>query len=228
MRLSLRHGQLGNRVVYLLSIVVALVAAFLLRFDFNIPPLAFDQLRTALLIAIPLKIAVFHLDRLHRTWNRFTGTGDLMNLVCINFIASAAASAAIFWIIGREFPRSIYILDFVICSGLTVSFMLAVQFRFSARRNAHSRKGRKHILIYGAGAAGNMLLKETIQNPTLGFHVEGFLDDDPAKKGCVLSGVSVFGLGRDAAHVLDRLKRHGIEIDEIIVVLPSASGRQMR
>ncbi|MFN7933201.1 MAG: nucleoside-diphosphate sugar epimerase/dehydratase [Bryobacteraceae bacterium] len=229
MRLTLGKAHLGNRIAYLVSIVVSLIGAFLLRFDFSIPADAAAHLKTALLIAIPAKLAVFHLDGLHRTWNRFTGACDLMNVVLINVVASVVSSTAIFAVAGREFPRSIYLIDFIVCCSLTVFFMLAMQYHFhSTRRPAPLAKPRKSILIYGAGAAGNMLLREILENPGLGYDVQGFLDDDPVKTGSVLSGVKVLGAGREAVHIVERSKRRGHPIDEIIVVLPSASGCQMR
>ena len=62
--------------------------------------------------------------------------------------------------------------------------------------------------------------------PTSGsqYDVKGFLDDDPLKQGALIMGVPVLGTGRQAASVLRRLNRRW-PVNEIIIAMPSASGR---
>lgn len=228
MRLSLQPARLSNRVVYLISIVLSFFAAFLLRFDFLIPSDEFGHLRRGLLIAIVVKILVFHIARLHQSWRQYTGPGDLMHIVMTNALASAAAVPCIFLFAGRDFPRSIYIIDFGVCVGLTATFSLISQVHLPTWWRIRAKSTQKRILIYGAGEAGTMLLREILGNPSLGYRVDGFLDDDPQIKGCVIMGVPVLGTGRNAPHIIERLKRRGIEIREIILVFTSATGTQMR
>jgi FlaA1/EpsC-like NDP-sugar epimerase len=53
-------------------------------------------------------------------------------------------------------------------------------------------EGRR-ILIYGAGVAGEFLLREIYNNCELNYAPVGFLDDDPLKKGKVIHGLRVLG-----------------------------------
>ena len=92
-----------------------------------------------------------------------------------------------------------------------------------------SRENKKCILIYGAGAAGVTLVREIHSNPTLGYRVVGFLDDQrqeaprgPGRR----AGAGV--RARRAAH-RGALPPHGASrIQEIVIAMPSATGRQMR
>lgn len=61
----------------------------------------------------------------------------------------------------------------------------------------------KRTLIYGAGAGGELALRELRTNTDLGLHVVGFLDDDPLRRHAVLHGVEVLGGAAD----LDRIAR---------------------
>ncbi|MBN1817740.1 MAG: polysaccharide biosynthesis protein [Sedimentisphaerales bacterium] len=81
----------------------------------------------------------------------------------------------------------------------------------------------KRLLIVGAGNAGEGLLREIMRDKVNRFNVVGFIDDDPAKQGMNIHGVTVLGKVDD----LPRLcKKHNI--DEIAIAMPSASRRQLR
>jgi FlaA1/EpsC-like NDP-sugar epimerase len=84
------------------------------------------------------------------------------------------------------------------------------------------------ILIYGAGSAGVALLREIQSNPKLELQVYGFIDDDPKKVKSVIRGVRVLGRGRDIPRVVERAGFRGIKFREIVIAMPSATGREMR
>ena len=69
-----------------------------------------------------------------------------------------------------------------------------------------------------AGAAGNLLLHEIQVNPALGYDVQGFLDDDPRKKGAELLGEKVLGPISKVAQIADR---YGVT--QAIIAMPGAS-----
>src|SRR5215207_8965538 len=89
------------------------------------------------------------------------------------------------------FSRAVFVLDamffFLMLAGSRVAFRL-----FRQLLPAPTRGGRR-VLIYGAGDAGELLLREMRNNLQLQYTPVGFVDDDPFKKGKVIHGLRVFG-----------------------------------
>lgn len=204
--------------VFLLSTLMA----FLLRFDLSIPPQYLNRLLLACVVYTAIKLAVFVLMGLHRMWWRYVSTHDILRLLIANACGSVFGGAVV-WFAGRSgFPRSILILDFILCFGFTVMARMLVKISVDILNARQSKQGKVKTVIYGAGDGGVMLAREIRQNPVLSYHVIGFVDDDPAKKGAVIDGVRVFGKGADLAQLVHR---YGVET--VFIAIPSATGTQM-
>lgn len=91
----------------------------------------------------------------------------------------------------QGFSRAVFVLDamifFLMLAGSRVAFRL-----FRQLLPAPSAGGRR-VLIYGAGDAGELLLREMRNNLRLQYTPVGFVDDDPFKKGKMIHGLRVFG-----------------------------------
>lgn len=216
-----------ERGCHVAVVTLSVVVAFLLRFDFSIPGAAIPVLKQALLIAIVVKLPVFELAGFYRSLRRFASMPDLYVVFLGNVAGSALfAAASILWF-GRSMPASVLMIDAIIC------FLATALVRFSVRicndtfreRFPHERTG---ILIYGAGAAGAELFREIRSNPCSRYEVKGFLDDDPLKQHGRILGIPVFGPGRRALSVVQRLNRRKPTVGEIVIAMPSANGPQMR
>src|SRR5262249_20971589 len=81
---------------------------------------------------------------------------------------------------------------------------------------------QKRAFIYGAGAAGALLLQEARCNPSFRYHVCGFIDDNPEKTGMLINGLPVYGSGED----LPRLAAEH-RVQEALIAIPTAAGAQM-
>ena len=71
------------------------------------------------------------------------------------------------------------------------------------------------------------LVREIGSNPNLKYRIIGFLDDDERKRHATMLGIPVLGRGREAARVVNLFKNHDPRVDEIVIAMPSATGRQM-
>jgi FlaA1/EpsC-like NDP-sugar epimerase len=217
-----------ERMCHLAAVGLSVTAAFLLRFDFSIPASLTAVFKQALLIAILVKLPVFDWAGFYRGLRRFVSIPDLYLIFIGNVVGSVLfAAAAMFWI-GAEMPRSIFLIDAVFCFVATALVRFSVRIFNEAFFRERPGQERTGILIYGAGAAGAELVHEIHSNRCTRYAIKGFLDDDPLKQGAVIMGVPVRGSGRDAFSVVQRLNRRKPAVEEIIIAMRSATGRQMR
>jgi FlaA1/EpsC-like NDP-sugar epimerase len=216
-----------ERCCQLAAVVLSVVFAFLFRFDFSIPSALVPSLKLATLMAVLIKLPIFDWTGFYRGLRRFVSMPDLHLVFLGNALGSVMFSAAALLWIGPEMPRSILVLDAVLCFVASAFVRFSVRIANEAFRE-HSGKPRTGILIYGAGAAGAELVREIHSNRCTGYLVKGFLDDDPLKQDAVILGVPVLGSGREASAVVQRLNRHKPTVEEIIIAMRSVAGRQMR
>lgn len=217
-------GRMSRHLIWLLQVgifAVSVITAFLLRFDLSIPPREMAHLGFALSVWVVVKIIVFRLAKLDRGWWRLTSLHDLPRLAMGNLLGSLVGAFAILWLAPRGFPRSVYVLDLLICSLLTAGVRLAVKMFFEASK-FHVSADAKRTLVYGAGDAGLSLVAEIRQNAGLPYKMIGFIDDDLKKAGLAIHGTKILGNGQKLAAIV---KKH--QIDTILIAIPSASGQQM-
>jgi exopolysaccharide biosynthesis polyprenyl glycosylphosphotransferase len=84
-------------------------------------------------------------------------------------------------------------------------------------RNRLRRKGLgvDRLLIVGAGEVGRTVMRHVVAQPSLGYHVIGFVDDDPDKGSTDIGRFKALG---STAHI-PRLVKEMI-VDEVIITLP--------
>ncbi len=215
-------GQMG-------IVTAAFLIAWLLRFDFIIPRSEMPNLYQGLAIVLVVKMVICISMGLQmmRFWE-YQGFPELVRLFEYNILTSLASGLVIFFALGGEFPRSVYALDFIVCLLLGGAATFAVRLKRELRTRSFTHRDQRGLLIYGAGVAGISLAREIRDNPKLRYKVAGFLDDDPLKEGARLAGLRVLGTGEDALKIREEQERLGNPIAEIVVAMPSASGKAIR
>jgi FlaA1/EpsC-like NDP-sugar epimerase len=224
---SRRHNRFFLSLLLGVLSAASVAAAFLLRFEYTIPAAETDHLWKAACLVFAVRILIFRVMGCdHGGW-RYASIADLYKLLAASVVGSIIWSGVAVMLIGPALPRSVYGIDLVTCFLITAGARLFVRSYYETHSLMPRKRDRKRILIYGAGAAGCILLKDIRGNASLGYQVLGFLDDDRQKKGQNLMGVPVLGSGRSAAMIVDRFRRKRTPVDEIVIAMPSASGRAM-
>ena len=197
------------------------VAAFALRFDFNISSNT-RYLVCALPIWLVVKTLAFYGAHLNVRGFRYVSLRDLSPLIFANLAGSAVSCICILAISPAGFPRSIYVGDFLLCLLCSAGFRVAIRMVAESARAGSNGVPERRTLIYGAGDAGITLLREIRNNPKLAYHVCGFIDDGSNKRGVLINGAPVLGSGPALAALV---RKHKIEV--VLIAIPSALGAEM-
>ncbi|MDC0335783.1 polysaccharide biosynthesis protein [Pseudodesulfovibrio sp.] len=203
---------------------LALLMAYLFRFDFAIPSQYLGQFKGLLKYVLVFKSVLFVFFGLYRGMWRYTSLDDYWKLLQVTaFQSLILISFVVFRFTFEGVPRSIFVVDWVLtlvfCSGLRLSIRA---FFTQSESSFVPSAERKNILIVGAGSSAEKISRELTGNPAQ-YKLVGFLDDDRGKKGRTIHGKPVLG-GIDVMNdVAQRL-----EVDSIFIAVSEASGEQMR
>ena len=212
--------------VYLMdwaAFALSALLAFELRFDGAVPGQYVHPMKVALGIWIVAKSVAFVVGKLDRGNWRYTSTYDAVRVVVANTAGSIVGGVILRLTLGPwAMPRSVYILDWMLCCLMTLGGRLAVRVALAAHRAKSTKGVRTRTLIYGAGSSGLALLRELLHNQSLMCEVVGFIDDDPSKAYTILQGKPVLGTGEALGVVV---RTHAIE--RVLIAIPSATGPQM-
>ena len=235
-RIASLKGVLPKMGMDALLFVVAYVVSFKARLETIESP----QLQT-LLITLPmvvvLKLAIYHYVGAYRSIWRYSGLTDLQELFRGAFFGCAGIVFLDFLLPEPlAIPRSIPLIDLALSIVLTGALRMSVRIvhessspflrtlPFPARLiGVRSRANARRALVFGAGDAGEMIVREMLRSQRMDYEPLGFVDDDPTKRGQSIHGVLVLG-GRD--DVPDLVQQ--LQIQEILIAMPSARGKTVR
>ncbi len=200
-------------------VICSLILAWLLRFDFTLP------YRLVLLSAIPVlvlsRLATMAYVGLLRGWWRYAGIRD-----GIDILRAVGTGSILFWVVMRlilratAFPRAIYVLEPLLTAALLSG--VRVLSRVIAESVREDISSCKRVILIGAGFAAHTILRE-IRRPGSPYVAVGCLDDDQSKLGIRIDNVRVLGTVDQLSEVLS-----SEPADEALIVVPSATGAQMR
>ncbi|HAF25308.1 MAG TPA: glycosyl transferase, partial [Blastocatellia bacterium] len=164
----------------LLDVILILLAywcAYAVKFGALSGSTAWKLFLRTLPVLVFVKMATFLVMGVYRGIWRYTSLDDLIVFARAVFLSSVLSVLAVLFAFRFEgFSRTIFIIDgllmFMFLAGSRMAFRLFRQVLPVAR----SGEGRR-VLIYGAGDAGELLLRELINNRALKYLPVGFLDD---------------------------------------------------
>jgi FlaA1/EpsC-like NDP-sugar epimerase len=203
-------------------IALAWWLSFALRFDYGIPPVYDRLLERTIWIVVPVQLAVLIAFGIYNHWWRYVSIRDIWRIAQAVAVATLIAVLAVYLaspVPGLRLPRSIVVMDFLIVLALVAGVrLLARTVMERPTPRAFVARGRE-VLVVGAGDAGQLILREILRNPALGYSPIGLIDDNVRKRNMRLLGIRVMGTTQDLPRILRDHKP-----DEVIIAIPSAAG----
>ncbi|MBC7795615.1 MAG: polysaccharide biosynthesis protein [Pyrinomonadaceae bacterium] len=214
-------------------LIAAFLLAYLLRFDFKIPPFFLETALDQLPLVVLVQFAAFFIVGGYSLIWRYISIED------IKFFLKAALYSAIVLLVMRlalsperflrwQVPLSIISLDTVFAfGGIFASRMLRrwVYDVYERREHIKHRRfnKRKTALFVGAGQTGALAVKEILRREDVALEVKGFVDDDKRKKNGSVNGIKVLGSTEDLPRLVSEMN-----IDEVILSLDESSSKNLR
>ena len=195
--------------IFLLNI--SLVVSIFLKYD----QLQITNKNINILVYFNLSFCViyFILKIYNNSW-RFSGTSEYMSLVALS--SSTTILSYIFRIFLRlDTKSSLYFETWIIFTFLLIVSRF-LMFLTRMKGIGKSDINSENVLIYGAGEAGVLLVKESRINPNFSYKIVGFLDDNPNKKGGKVYGLKVLGGLEDVKKIVEKN-----DVSKIIISMPS-------
>jgi UDP-GlcNAc:undecaprenyl-phosphate/decaprenyl-phosphate GlcNAc-1-phosphate transferase len=196
-------------------VCVAYYSAYFLRFQGAYLSSNLQLLEKSLVWLILIKISVFYLFGLYKGVWKYISISDLITIfkaITLGSIFSMISFTLLFRF--QDFSRAVFFLDWLILLVLVSGSRIL--FRVLGELFINVGKEGRNVLIFGAGDAGEMAIREIKRNKTLNYNPVGFIDDDPSKFGYKIQGVPVLG-SRDL--IKDIVLAQNIE--EVIIAVPS-------
>lgn len=208
-----------------LIILISYFIALLLRFDFVFSSIPEGYL-TGYLWSMPFwiisTVVVFYICRLYHSIWRLASVAELQMILIAYAVLAVVYSVGMLFMEMRM-PRSYYfigfLLSFLLTTGMRFSYRILRFYINSSNTELNSEKTEKeHIMVIGAGAAGQALIKEIINSDKLDAQVVCIIDDNPTKYGRILEGITIVG---DRYQIPEMVKKY--RVSRIIYAIPAAS-----
>ena len=219
----LRYRHLILVLLHVGLVALSFWAALMLRFDGSVPDEYVRGYWKSLPWLVGIRALVFWRFKLfHGLW-RYASIIDLQHI-----ILGVVISSVMFAVVARALPPPFEILPHSRSVTVVDSIILIVLLGGARmiRRAAHEfdrLQSERRVLVYGAGDAGEMIVRDMKNNRFYNSDPIGFVDDDPAKVGRSIHGLRVLGTRDDLPAIMQREKPH-----EVLVAMPRAKPADLR
>ncbi|MBI4807437.1 MAG: polysaccharide biosynthesis protein [Nitrosomonadales bacterium] len=202
------------------DVVVAALAwagAYLLRFNFDLPPNYRSEMWHTLIWVAPLQTLIFWYMGLYRGIWRYASMADLRRIFMAVLLA-AMLIPLVLWMfrVNAVVPRSVLILDPILLLLVMGGDRLIYRLWKEQGLFGNIKLQGEPVLVLGAGEAGIGLSKDLARSRE--WHLVGFLDDDADKQGRVLNGIKVLGNLDSLPYWAKRM-----DVSQVIIAMPSST-----
>ncbi len=182
-------------IIDLIICFISIVLAYMLRFNFNIPPADFKSLPKVVTLLLFVRGVSFLISNIHLSILKYTSTKDAVRVfftitsgsmlfVIINFISNYVFG------LSHIIPFSIIIIDFTISILAMTAYRLI--FKIIYLELYIPTKAKTNVIIFGAGESGFITKRALDRDAGTKYKVLAFIDEDNKKIGKTVEGTTVY------------------------------------
>jgi FlaA1/EpsC-like NDP-sugar epimerase len=202
------------------------------RSNLGVPQSVWGSFYTLLAFVLVVKVIVFGYFRLYAGLWQYVSIQDLVETFKASHISTFIILGVVYLckflslrhMIDYQMavPDTVFIIDWAATIALVGGLRFLVRIVREGSRPI-SPAGLTRVLIVGAGDVGEGILRELYRLPVERYHVVGFVDDDPRKRGIRIHGVPVLGGVGDLPSIAQDQKA-----DEVVIAQPQPTRDELR
>lgn len=216
-----RHARALLLVQLLLDFILinaAFALAYFVRYELRFPVTVAEANYVAYTEYVPisllLSLGLLAIYRIEGIYNYVRGRSwleELYGLLTATFTGIVIIVFVFFFFRPQYYSRLIYLY-----AGISIVILLTVErvvLRLILRKLRRRGLGVDRALVVGCGEIGRAIMRNVLAQPDLGYHIQGFLDDD-----VIRSSIGTFPRLGALDDLTVILSRH--PVDEVIITLP--------
>ena len=228
----IKHWHIITIALMIYDIIVINMSHFCalwFRFDCQFSKIP-EEYYTAFLKFAPIytvfSLVVFWNLRLYKSIWRFASFSELLRTINATLITLIFNSIGI-TLLFQRMPISYYLfgamMQFLFVLGIRFSYRFVLLQRKLKNKYNDETNNRYNVMIIGAGAAGQTILREFNKTEEMHAKVCCIIDDNPNKWKRYIEGVPVVGGRDDILTYAEKMK-----IDQIVFAIPTAEAEDKR
>lgn len=208
-------------VTDVLLINIAFAVAYWMRYSrqwfASVDEVDFVQYRAFIPISLALTVLLLIIYKLGGLYNQRRGASWFDEVYQL-LTGTATGIILMIFVIVFFFRPSLYSRLIFFYAGVLITILLGLSRLGKRLLRYYLRKrglGVDRLLIVGAGEVGRTVMRNVVAQPSWGYHVVGFVDDDPGKGSTDIGRFKALGSTANIPRLVKELA-----IDEVIITLP--------
>jgi FlaA1/EpsC-like NDP-sugar epimerase len=204
------------------AFAVSFCAAFILRFDFQVPMSSWTAFFHFIWLVLGMRSAAFFYFGAYQGLWRYASISDLSTLFKAMGVSQILIVATLFFVPHVGVPRSVLIIDPLMAIALVGLIRFSIRLTREWRYDGDT-KDLPRLIIFGAGDLGESVVRDMQRCKRHTHQIVGFVDDDGAKWHHRIHGVPILGGRKELPRLIAKHR-----IDEVVVALNHSRGGVIR
>ena len=217
----------NSKNLWLMDVLIVLMSYFCVlavAFPFSRLGEIFFSLKYFFVAVAVVYVLAFSVTKNYRTIWIHSAMTDYIKTFVVSVIAGLICFAGSVTIHNSYFYAKFSLVSMVLATLMLVAFRMCIKYGHIIIKqylNSKNSRGKRNVLIIGAGAAAAVLLKDIKVNGKFNYNVVGLIDDDESKLNSYLNGAKVLGNRNDIVKVCEEYN-----VKEIIVAIATISPKE--